>query len=519
LSALAACVGTTQAGPGEDDAGNFDYDGALPDYDAASLNGRDVEIPSFDAGHDSAIPTEDAAQPSEDAGIDSTIGVIVDSGSDTSVVDTGGPIVDAGHDSGEPDAGESDAGHDAGTDAAVNCAVDLFGDYYIRTDGTLVNFYNPIGQVVVMNGVTSAPLATVTAVSAQNDHACALLADETVWCWPLTTGGGNANGDLGNGTFNGSQAAYVASQVVTNSADAGAPEYLTNVIAIAESSMGEYTHPTCAIRGDHTLWCWGYSTGDSSPPAGLYWGTTGSESSVPYAFPLALSAPPADGGLAPPILADEVTVSIDSLCYLHDGSAFCLGENVEGNLGTGTAGAFEPYPVSPLTTTGLPTTTLTSLASSYRLACALSSGGGVWCWGDNTYSQVGDPGLSITACSAGQCTWEPAPVQVALADGGATSFADAGIDQSPLANVTQIAGGYLEECSVDSAGTVRCWGDYGSGPNYTEATPIPQGAAPTTGVKKVSLSSRTEGIHDGLRYLTSSGVLVWEQQVVTQVCP
>jgi hypothetical protein len=518
LGGLAACVANTANNPYVDlDAG--DYDGALPTFDGAPA-AEDGATPGNDAGTDSATPGVDGSHPDEDTGADTSVAdsgsdvlAAAETGTDAEPVDSGVDATGTEVDSGT-DATDAAPGADA-TDSAVTCVTELFGDYYLREDGTLVYFYNPTSQQVVMSAATSAPLATVTAVSAQVDHACALLANQTVWCWPTSTGGGNTNGDLGNGTINGSQAAFTATQVVTNLPDAGAPEYLTNVIAMEESSAATYAHPTCVIRSDATLWCWGTSTGDSSPPAGIFWGTTGSENAVPYAFPMASGPAPGDGGPAPLISASAVSVASDSLCYLSSGQVFCLGENVAGNLGNGGT-TFEPYPVQVSSTNGLPAT-ITALSSAYRLTCALG-GGGVWCWGYNNFGQIGDPEAPMPVC--GNCVMVPTPVQVALPDGGPTDFPDAGIDQSPLANVTQIASGYQESCGLDSSGVLRCWGAYNAGSSSTpEATPYNGGTAPDTNIAKFSLSGLDEDIATGVRYLTTSGALVFRQQVVTPICP
>ncbi|MEX1193993.1 MAG: chromosome condensation regulator RCC1 [Dehalococcoidia bacterium] len=65
-------------------------------------------------------------------------------------------------------------------------------------------------------------------------HSCALTTQRNVYCW-----GGNANGQLGDGTnFNRSEPVAVKNQ--------------TEVVHIA----GGYYH-TCAVREDGSVWCWG----------------------------------------------------------------------------------------------------------------------------------------------------------------------------------------------------------------------------------------------------------------------
>lgn len=80
------------------------------------------------------------------------------------------------------------------------------------------------------------------------------------------------------------------------------------------------------------------------------------------------------------------------------------------------------------------------IAASVSYTCALTSAGGVKCWGDRNYGQVGDnlkssfPPLS-------------APVSVSgLASG-----------------VTKIVAGGAHTCAAVTTGGVRCWGSNGEG--------------------------------------------------------
>ena len=52
---------------------------------------------------------------------------------------------------------------------------------------------------------------------------------------------------------------------------------------------------------------------------------------------------------------------------------------------------------------------LTSIAAGYIHACAVASGGGLWCWGDNSYGQLG---INSTV-------QQNSPVPVSLGTGGA----------------------------------------------------------------------------------------------------
>ncbi|MEY3266759.1 MAG: hypothetical protein RJA15_1205, partial [Actinomycetota bacterium] len=77
------------------------------------------------------------------------------------------------------------------------------------------------------------PLANVRTVAVGVRHACATLADDTVWCW-----GTNTWGQLGDGTQNDSLVPVRAAIDKVQSLDVG-------------------TEHTCAVRRTNSVWCWG----------------------------------------------------------------------------------------------------------------------------------------------------------------------------------------------------------------------------------------------------------------------
>ena len=231
------------------------------------------------------------------------------------------------------------------------------------------------------------------------------------------------DGDLGNGSLGGTNPGIgMATQVVTSAPDGGAPTYLTGAIHLSQASDTEYTFPTCAIRSDHTLWCWGSSAAQSGGP-GLFAGTTGSTAGLPVATPMAASA--SDAGPPPTILANRISVGYRHACVLSAGKVSCWGENVAGNLGIGNVDlSFQPYPVSVMTGNGLPTT-VDEVVSGFDFSCA-RAGGGVWCWGTNSAQEIGNPGVAPSICNSNYCVPVPTPVQQSTDDGGVTSVPDAG---------------------------------------------------------------------------------------------
>jgi alpha-tubulin suppressor-like RCC1 family protein len=66
------------------------------------------------------------------------------------------------------------------------------------------------------------------------------------------------------------------------------------------------------------------------------------------------------------------------------GTAYCWGYNDLGQLGSGTSGDSTSVPVA--VAGGL---TFTAIQTGARHTCALTSGGTVYCWGDDYYGQLG----------------------------------------------------------------------------------------------------------------------------------
>ena len=133
------------------------------------------------------------------------------------------------------------------------------------------------------------------------------------------------------------------------------------------------------------------------------------------------------------------------------GGAKCWGENAYGVVGDGTT----TDRLTPVNVSGL-SSGVAQVSVGYYHACALTTVGGVKCWGENVHGELGD-GTTLTRLS---------PVNVAGLTSGVTSIAT-GLDHAHHDHTS----------AVTSAGGVKCWGDnqygeLGDGTTTDRTTPV-----------------------------------------------
>ena len=251
-------------------------------------------------------------------------------------------------------------------------------------NGTMISSTTPQGVPDLTSGVI--------AVSAGLAHTCAVTDVGGVLCW-----GKNLSGQLGDGTF----------------VDSSSPVQVTGLASgVVDVSVG--SQHTCALTETGGVKCWGQATfgalGDGLNCGLSYCLTptdvTGLESGVS-----AISA------------GDRHTCAVTKA-----GGAKCWGHGQLGQLGNGTK---ESWSTTPIDVLGL-TSGVSVVSAGYRHTCAVTTAGGVKCWGENEYGKLGDGTTTITGT----------PVDVVGLASGASA----------------VIAAYLHTCALTDAGGVECWG-------------------------------------------------------------
>jgi alpha-tubulin suppressor-like RCC1 family protein len=137
-----------------------------------------------------------------------------------------------------------------------------------------------------------------------------------------------------------------------------------------------------------------------------------------------------DRSKAGPVKVTAITAGLGHACALtRAGSVKCWGYNGHDELGTGRGDSLAKSS-TPVDVQGL-SGGVTAISAGVRHSCALTSAGGVKCWGANYSGALGD---------------------------GTTSRHSASVDVSGLSSgVAAVAAGYDSACALLGTG-VKCWG-------------------------------------------------------------
>ena len=327
-------------------------------------------------------------------------------------------------------------------------------------DGTTTDRTTPVDVTGLTSGV-----AAITAGSLGN-HTCALTRAGGVKCW-----GDNPGGELGDGTT-----ANRASPVDVVGLE-------SDVAAVAAG-----TSHTCALTTAGGLKCWGWNgLGQLGAPTTESCVRSSEKGPTEYSEPCSTTPVDVTGlssGVAA-VAAGGDFYSSHTCAVTTEGGVKCWGDNTAGQLGDGTATSR----VTPVDVVGL-STGVAAVAAGGGHTCALTAAGGLMCWGSNFLGQLGDGtttgrttpvdvmGLTsgVAAVAAGAYHTCALTTEGGLKCWGGNLFGKLGdgtttggttpVDVVGLTSgVAAVAAGYIHTCAVTTAGGVKCWGD-------NHATPV-----------------------------------------------
>lgn len=286
----------------------------------------------------------------------------------------------------------------------------------------------------------------ISNIDAGDQHICAVTSSDEVKCW-----GDNANGQLGQGGL------------LESAVSIFKPSFTEPITKVAASS-----NHLCALTSSGQVGCWG----------------SNDYRQLEDSFNKAIADPIMMTGLGSDVL-DISVGSFHSCAVTASGAVKCWGDNIYGQLGDGNMPNSSTEPVQVV---GLETGYSTVVSGNHS-SCALSSGGGVKCWGLNYAGQLGDGSidasdtpvdvvglgsgvLDLTAGYGFMCALLDTTDVVCW---GENEFGQLGNDNAPTdSNIpVQVAGldtgvasidaGFSHVCALMSNGSQKCWGSNENG--------------------------------------------------------
>lgn len=233
----------------------------------------------------------------------------------------------------------------------------------------------------------------VQQIATGGSHVCALTTAGGVDCW-----GANDKGQVGDGTTE----------------DRLEPDGVSGLSSSVSAITAGGSH-SCALTTAGGVECWGDNAS----------GQLGDGTTTNSSTPVGVS------GLSSGVAA--VAAGGSHTCALTTGGGVkCWGSNTFGQLGDGTTTERD----TPVDVSGLQSG-VSAIATGGDHTCALTTGGGVKCWGTNTVGQIGD----------GTTTERDTPVNVS------------GLQSS----VSAITAGNTHSCALTTGSSLECWGSNDSG--------------------------------------------------------
>jgi alpha-tubulin suppressor-like RCC1 family protein len=334
---------------------------------------------------------------------------------------------------------------------------------------------NVVGGTTTPSFTPLPGISAMTSLSVGDDSACGTSATGQIFCW-----GGGTHGELGNGSL--TSGGSLPPMLVAG------PQDYTSV------AVGQFF--ACGIGAGGAVRCWGAAALGQSGTLKL--GRT---------FNTQLLATTIPG-----ISLQGVWAGQSHSCGVDtSGITLCWGFNNRGQIGHGRAGTVPnqsvvPTPIArnfvqplqvfvPGHTTQAPMALTNTVGSSARFpslsgvmtfthlavgsnhACALTSGGEAYCWGEDDVGQIGNPAANLQNCRGTGTLFTSCVADPTLVDSGTSHF-------------TELAAGRGHSCAIDTNGAGYCWGVNGFGQLGNTTCTTPTCVVPTPGAVDFSAPTR-----------------------------
>ena len=322
------------------------------------------------------------------------------------------------------------------------------GGIIVKTFSTTIKTYAKTSSLV--NSRVSIPIDELSV----GDTTACVVADAWPYCW-----GSNVNGMLGTGSrYSDPDMQATPSAVASNSTILSTPNgpgsYVCDlIIIVCITGHTEYDPPA------HT-----------APPSQMINMPSGSKK-----------------------LVSKISVGTTHVCAVAKDSAvsttgkvYCWGNNDYGQLGNKTnVDSLVPVAVDTTVGSALAGKSVVDVTAGNGFTCALDTTGNVYCWGDNTYGQLGTENTTdsnspkaVSKVSASVINHPAVCTSWFIVCLSWSAEYDEAIPASSLYGKTvgklgRIQGGSSTICVIDTTGQAHCWGNNSRGQigdkNYNES--------------------------------------------------